>query len=74
LTALGDVVQGLAAKHKHIPYRNSKLTFLLQDVLRENSKILMFINLTPSPVHTGESVASLQFGAKCRSVPLPSLL
>jgi kinesin family member C2/C3 len=82
LTALGDVMAGLAAKHKHkhIPYRNSKLTFLLQDVLRESARILMFINLTPSPVHTGESVASLQFGAKCRlvlsllSLSLPSVL
>jgi hypothetical protein len=73
LGVLSDVIQGLAAKQRHIPYRNSKLTFLLQDALKENSKILMFVNITPSPVHTGDSVASLQFGAKCRSAQDSSL-
>ncbi len=33
LSALGDVIEGLQKKTAHVPYRNSKLTFLLQDSL-----------------------------------------
>lgn len=66
LNALGDVISSLSENHKHVPYRNSKLTFLLQDALKDNSKVLMFIMIIPSPVHTGESMSALQFGARCR--------
>lgn len=66
LSALGDVIAAMAAGHKHVPYRNSKLTFLLQDALKENSKVLMFVNINPSPVFTGESTCSLQFATRCR--------
>ena len=68
LSALGDVIAAMASGHKHVPYRNSKLTFLLQDALKESSKVLMFVNINPSPVFTGESTCSLQFATRCRSV------
>ncbi|CAE7386268.1 KIN14R [Symbiodinium microadriaticum] len=70
LGSLGDVISSLASGHKHVPYRSSKLTFLLQDALKESSKVLMFININPSPVHTGESTNALQFGSHCRNVEL----
>ena len=66
LGALSDVISALATGQRNIPYRNSKLTFLLQDALKPHSKVLMFVNISPSPEHTGESLASLQFASRCR--------
>lgn len=39
LSALGDVIAALQQRTKHVPYRNSKLTHLLQDSLGGNSKV-----------------------------------
>lgn len=39
LSALGDVINALGSSNKHVPYRNSKLTFLLQDSLSTNAKV-----------------------------------
>lgn len=47
LSALGSVMAALAAKSPHIPYRDSKLTALLQDSLAGNAKAMMFIHVAP---------------------------
>ena len=39
LATLGDVLQALATRQKHVPFRNSKLTYLLSDALRGHSKV-----------------------------------
>ena len=70
LSALGDVINSLGGAAKHVPYRNSKLTFLLQDSLRSNAKVLMFVNINPAPKSAGESICSLNFAAWCRAVML----
>ena len=60
----------MVAGQKHVPYRNSKLTFLLQDSLKDNCKVLMFVNVNPVPEYAQESSCSLQFATRCRSVQL----
>jgi kinesin family protein C1 len=64
LTCLGDVIAALAQGAKHVPFRNSKLTYLLQDCFGGGSKTLMFINIAPESRHMPESLCSLRFGAK----------
>lgn len=70
LSALGDVIAALGANSKHVPYRNSKLTFLLQDSLSGNSKVLMFVNISPVQWNAWETLCSLNFASRCRSVAL----
>lgn len=71
LSALGDVINALCSrKTGHIPYRNSKLTFLLQDSLGGNSKVMMFVNISPAVYNLSETVCSLNFAARCRNVEL----
>lgn len=70
LSALGDVIQALGKRSAHVPYRNSKLTFLLQDSLGGNSKVMMFVNISPAIYNVGETVCSLNFAHRCRAVEL----
>lgn len=76
LSALGDVIASLGVagdngkQATHIPYRNSKLTYLLQNSLGGNSKTLMILNLSPMAAHLGESLCSLRFATKVNNTTI----
>lgn len=48
------VLQALAAKSAHVPFRDSKLTALLQDSLSGNAKAMMFIHVAPEVGASGD--------------------
>ena len=70
LSALGNVISARANKAEHVPYRNSMLTYLLQDSLEKNSKTLMFVQLSPTLDSVTETLCSLRFAERVRKVEL----
>eukprot|EP00056_Hartaetosiga_gracilis_P002909 m.58169 g.58169 ORF g.58169 m.58169 type:complete len:919 (+) comp11246_c0_seq1:43-2799(+) len=72
LSCLMDVIHALASKQKHIPYRNSKLTHLLQDSLGGSAKTIMVVQVAPVVKNVDESKNSLDFAKRVRSVELGS--
>merc|ERR1719184_516118 len=64
LTALGDVMQALQKKTSYIPYRNSTLTYLMQNALGGHAKTIMFINVCPTDEHILETLSSLRFAQR----------
>ncbi|RID56001.1 hypothetical protein BRARA_G03230 [Brassica rapa] len=70
LSSLGDVIFSLASKSSHIPYRNSKLTQLLQSSLGGRAKTLMFVQLNPDATSYSESMSTLKFAERVSGVEL----
>ncbi|XP_047128629.1 kinesin-like protein KIFC3 isoform X2 [Hydra vulgaris] len=70
LSSLSNVIHSLKNKCTHIPYRNSKLTYLLQDSLGGDSKTLMVVQVSPVEKNSGETVLSLSFAERIRDVEL----
>lgn len=69
LTTLGIVVRALAdGEGKHIPYRDSKLTRLLQDALGGNSRTTMLITCSPDPECLEETANTFRFAARAKEV------
>ncbi|XP_073280670.1 kinesin-like protein KIN-14F [Primulina huaijiensis] len=70
LSALGDVIAALAQKSCHVPYRNSKLTQVLQDSLGGHAKTLMFVHINPDVNSLGETVSTLKFAERVATIDL----
>ncbi|KAJ4839685.1 hypothetical protein Tsubulata_041115 [Turnera subulata] len=70
LSALGDVISALAQKSPHVPYRNSKLTQVLQDSLGGHAKTLMFVHINPELNSIGETISTLKFAERVASIEL----
>ncbi|KAJ3224587.1 hypothetical protein HK099_008196 [Clydaea vesicula] len=69
LSALGMVINALTdGKSAHIPYRDSKLTRILQESLGGNSKTTLIINCSPSSFNEAETVGTLRFGMRAKTI------
>ena len=70
LSCLGDVFAAVGRGDKHIPYRNSKLTYLLAPCLGGEGKTLMVVNIAPDLDSAEESMCSLRFASTVNQVEL----
>mmetsp|Transcript_22817 Transcript_22817/g.43397 ORF Transcript_22817/g.43397 Transcript_22817/m.43397 type:complete len:1375 (+) Transcript_22817:150-4274(+) len=70
LSALGNVMEALDRKASHIPYRDSKLTYLLQDSIGGNSRTMMVVNIAPTDASYDETVHALQFATRVRRIQI----
>ncbi|PKU47725.1 kinesin-like protein kif25 [Limosa lapponica baueri] len=68
LSALADVLGAIAEQRSHVPYRNSKLTRLLQDSVGGDAKLLVMLCISPDQKYLTESMQSLGFGTRARQV------
>ncbi|KAK4051377.1 hypothetical protein OIV83_002861 [Microbotryomycetes sp. JL201] len=69
LSALGMVINALTdGKSSHIPYRDSKLTRILQESLGGNSRTTLIINCSPSSYNESETLSTLRFGMRAKSI------
>nr|GEX14384.1 kinesin-like protein KIN-12E [Tanacetum cinerariifolium] len=72
LSTLGLVIMNLVnvsnGKSQHVPYRDSKLTFLLQDSLGGNSKTTIIANISPSSCNSLETLSTLKFAQRAKFI------
>ncbi|MCL7045771.1 hypothetical protein MKW94_028005, partial [Papaver nudicaule] len=72
LSTLGLVIMTLVdlahGKHRHVPYRDSRLTFLLQDSLGGNSKTTIIANISPSTCSANETLSTLKFAQRAKLI------
>lgn len=69
LSALGMVINSLTdGKSSHIPYRDSKLTRILQESLGGNSRTSLIVNCSPSSFNDSETLSTLRFGVRAKNI------
>ena len=73
LTNLKAVIHNLATNQPHVPFRNDKLTTILEPYLGGNCKTLMFVNISSYIAHKQETINSLQFALEANNTYLGNL-
>ncbi|KIJ44279.1 hypothetical protein M422DRAFT_168492, partial [Sphaerobolus stellatus SS14] len=68
ISALGDPSRAKSHTNTHIPYRDSKLTRLLQDSLGGNANTLMIACVSPAEWNVGETVNTLKYANRARNI------
>lgn len=68
LSALGNVIDALADRRPHVPYRDSRLTRLLEDSLGGNCRTTLLVACSPCAVHAAETLSSLRFASRAKRV------
>jgi len=69
LSALGNVISALVdGRQTHIPYRDSKLTRLLQDSLGGNTKTVMMAAISPADYNLEETLSTLRYASRAKSI------
>ena len=69
LSTLGLVINNLTdGKSTYIPYRNSKLTYILRESLGGNAKTALIITCSPAKYNLDETVSTLKFGSRAKKI------
>ncbi|XP_053616636.1 kinesin-like protein Klp68D isoform X2 [Plodia interpunctella] len=68
LSSLGNVISALAENSPHVPYRDSKLTRILQDSLGGNSKTIMIANIGPACYNYDETITTLRYAHRAKAI------
>ena len=69
LSALGNVINAMVeGKTKHVPYRDSKLTRLLQDSLGGNTKTVMIAAISPADYNYEETLTTLRYASRAKNI------
>lgn len=68
LLTLGRVINSLADKSAHIPFRESKLTRLLQDSLGGNTKTALIATISPAKINFEETSSTLEYATKAKNI------
>lgn len=69
LTTLGLVINKLTDKKSgHVPYRDSKLTRVLQESLGGNARTALIINCSPAKDNIDETISTLDFGKRAKAI------
>ena len=78
LSVLGQVINNLVetaeGKNRHIPYRDSKLTFILKDSLGGNSKTCLIANVSPAASSLQETISTLKFAQRAKQIKNKALI